>query len=136
MEPSNQRPPDRVLKILIVDDHIAIRSALRMELSGHPRWKVCGEAQNGQEAIEKVQRLRPDLVILDISLPVLNGFETSRELRRIAPNIKILLHSAHESPFLDTAARDAGADAIANKSEIAASLAIAIEQLARQKSRV
>jgi len=134
IRPSDQRLPDSAVKILIVDDNLAMRLALRVELSGHAQWEICGEAQNGQQAIEMVQALGPDLVILDISMPVTNGFETSREIRRIAPNIKILLHSVHESPYLDKAARDAGADAVANKAKIETTLTIAVELLAGRKS--
>jgi two-component system nitrate/nitrite response regulator NarL len=132
--PSDQRLPDSAIKILIVDDNLAIRSALRQELSGHPRWEICGEAQNGKEAIEKVHTLKPDLVILDISMPVINGFETSREIRRIAPSVKILLHSLHDSPHLVVAARGAGADAIANKSKIATTLTTVVERLVRRST--
>ena len=132
IRPSDQRLPESAVRILVVDDHLAMRSALRVELSAHPLWQVCGEAQNGKEALEKVQKLRPDLVILDISMPVVDGFVTSRELRRIAPDIKILLNSVHDSPWLEAAAKDAGADSIACKSQIASSLTSTIERLVRR----
>lgn len=118
-----------MVRILVADDHPVIRGGVRAVLSRNSRWQVCGEAVNGKEAIEKVQELRPDLVVLDISMPVMNGIEAAREIRRVAPAIKILIFSMHEAPQVEAAARQAGADAIVKKREAPTSLIKAVERL-------
>jgi two-component system, NarL family, nitrate/nitrite response regulator NarL len=82
--------------ILIVDDHVAARTAIRYLLNQHD-MQVCGEAENGKEAIEKVTELRPDLVVLDINMPVMDGIEAAYQIRRIAPSTKILFFTIHDS---------------------------------------
>ena len=84
-------------RILIVDDHPAARTALRELLNWH-RFQVCGDAQNGQEAIEKVLELKPELVLMDINMPVMNGIAAAAEIRRIAPFTKIIFLTVHEGP--------------------------------------
>jgi len=113
------RHPNETVRILIADDHAAVRLGLRSELESNPKWEICGEAENGQEAIEKVLELKPDLV-----MPIINGIEASRQIRQLAPNIKILLCTMHNSTQLqlDLIARQAGADAVLNKSQSVASL--------------
>jgi DNA-binding NarL/FixJ family response regulator len=127
VEPS----PNSAVRILIADDHVAIRLGLRNELESNPQWKVCGEAENGKDAIEKVLELKPDLVILDISMPIMNGIEACRQIRRVMPDIKILLCTVHNSPQLqlDLIARQAGADAVLNKSQTVMSLKAAVERV-------
>jgi len=92
---------------------------------------VCGEAQNGEEAIRKVQELQPDLVILDVSMPVMSGLEAAREIRRIAPATKIVILTMHNSTQIVDAVRDAGADALVVKTEAASNLAEVIKELHR-----
>jgi two-component system, NarL family, nitrate/nitrite response regulator NarL len=77
------------------------------------KWEVCGEAANGQEALQKVVELLPDVVILDLSMPVMNGFDVTREIRRLAPGTKIVLFSIHDVPATAT---QIGADAFVAKS--------------------
>ena len=89
-----------------------MRAGVRTILSTYPLWKICGEAENGREAVDKVRELTPDLVILDISMPVLNGIDAAREMRQIAPATKIIILTMHESPQLESAALQAGADAV------------------------
>lgn len=122
-------------RILVADDHAASRASVRFLLSGNPRWQICGEATNGKEAIEKVQELKPDLVLLDITMPVMSGIEATREIRRIAPGIKILIFTLHESPELEVAAQQAGADAVVTKADAAHSLTGAVERLAGRHFR-
>jgi DNA-binding NarL/FixJ family response regulator len=131
------RSSDTVVRILIVDDHVAIRLGLRSELESNPQWQVCGEAENGKEAIEKVLELKPDLVILDISMPIMNGVEACRQIRRLVPDIKILLYTSHSSPQLqlELIARQAGADGVFNKSQTVTSLKNAVERILRKTSR-
>jgi DNA-binding NarL/FixJ family response regulator len=84
-------------------------------LSTKSSWNVCGEAINGREAVNKVIELKPDLVILDISMPELNGIEAAREIRRIAPAIKIIILSMHDGSQIESMARQAGADEVLDK---------------------
>ena len=98
-------------RILLADDHEIVRKGIRSLLDGQFPWEVCGEADNGREAVDKVLSLRPDLVILDLSMPLLNGIEAAREIRRLAPATKIVIFSMHDSARIAEEARNAGADA-------------------------
>jgi DNA-binding NarL/FixJ family response regulator len=84
-------------RILIVDDHHAARTTLRELLDWHS-FQVCGDAQNGKEAIEKVIELKPEIVLMDINMPVMNGIAAAQEIRRIAPSTKIVFLTVHDSP--------------------------------------
>jgi DNA-binding NarL/FixJ family response regulator len=85
-------------RLLIVDDHEVVRLGVRRLLAAYPCWDICGEAANGQEALEKVKKLSPDAVILDLSMPVMNGFEAALQIRRIAPLAKIVFFTTHQMP--------------------------------------
>jgi DNA-binding NarL/FixJ family response regulator len=107
-----------VKKILIVDDNPAVRRQLRTFLlrqSGE--WEVCGEAENGKEGVEKARQLLPDLIILDLSMPVMNGLQAARELHRLMPEIPMVLFTTFDSQFLEREAKDAGIRALRSKSE-------------------
>ena len=86
-------------KILIVDDHLAARTTIRSLLDWHG-FQVIGEAKDGKEAIERVIELKPDIVVLDINMPVMDGTQAASEIRRIAPQVKILFFTVHEAPEL------------------------------------
>jgi DNA-binding NarL/FixJ family response regulator len=92
------------VRILIVDDHEAVRKGVCAILSSRLDIEICGEAVNGKEAIAKAKELQPDLIILDISMPVLSGFDAARQIRKIVPEARILMFSMHESKqFLEEA---------------------------------
>ncbi len=78
------------MKIAIADDSPAIREALRSFIQSKTDWQVCGEAEDGEAAVALTQRLHPDLLVLDLSMPVMNGFEAARKIVRIAPSIRIV----------------------------------------------
>src|SRR5678815_1707277 len=99
-------------RVLIADDHEVVRMGVRILLANSPQWQICGEATNGAEALQKVRELAPDIVILDLSMPIMNGFAAAAEIRRLAPNTKIVLFSMHETP---ATARAVGADAFVAK---------------------
>jgi DNA-binding NarL/FixJ family response regulator len=98
-------------RIVLADDHEIVRTGIRTLLDGHPPWQVCGEAENGKEAVEKVLKLKPDLVVLDLSMPLMNGIEAAREIRKQSPQTKIIIFSMHDSPRIAEEAVHAGADA-------------------------
>jgi DNA-binding NarL/FixJ family response regulator len=98
-------------RIVLADDHEIVRKGIRSLLDGQFSWEVCGEAENGREAVNKVKELQPDLVVLDLSMPVMNGIEAAREIRQIAPKIKIIIFSMHDSERIAEEAKRAGADA-------------------------
>jgi DNA-binding NarL/FixJ family response regulator len=85
-------------RILIADDHAMMRKGLRTAIEPHPGWEVCGEATDGQEAFEQTKLLKPDLVILDVSMPILNGLEVAHRISMTMPEVKILLFTMHNSP--------------------------------------
>jgi len=116
-------PKNLGTRILIVDDHELLRRGVEVILTANSLGEVCGEAENGEEAVRKVQELKPDLVILDVSMPVMNGLEAARQIRRIAPSTKIVILTMHDSLQIMDAAHEAGADAVLVKVEAAAKLA-------------
>ena len=89
-------------RILIVDDQSLARSAIRAVLESHSLI-VCGEAKNGKEGLEKTIDLKPEIVLLDVSMPVMNGIEAAREIRRVAPSTKVVFVTNHDSPELASA---------------------------------
>lgn len=91
-------------RILLADDHPIARSAIRALLASEA-FDICGEAEDGREAIDKVVELKPDLVLLDISMPVMNGIDAAREIYRLAPNTKIVFLTNHDIPIIVDATR-------------------------------
>ncbi len=106
------------LRILIVDDNNDFRKALRMFLNKQPGWKVVGEGTNGREAIDEAERLKPDLTIMDVNMPELNGIEAAREIKKAAPDCSILVLTEHNSVPLVCEALEAGVHAFLPKAEI------------------
>jgi CheY-like chemotaxis protein len=105
------------LKILIVDDSPSIRQMLRLFIGHNTGWQVCGEAENGRIAIEKVAELKPHAVILDFSMPVMNGLDAAREITRIAPDVQIVMFTMHVSEQLRREAEAAGIKDVISKSD-------------------
>ena len=114
--------------ILIVDDNPGIRSLLRRLLEKQNGWTICGEAENGLEAIDKAQQLLPDLVVLDLSMPVMNGLQAARKLRELLPGVRLLMFTSFTSPYLEAEALAAGIDSVSDKSEVG-TLVNGIQQL-------
>jgi DNA-binding NarL/FixJ family response regulator len=85
-------------RILITDDHAMMRKGLRTVIEPHPGWEICGEATTGTEALEQTKLLQPDLIVLDVSMPVLNGLEVAHRISKSMPEVKILLFTMHNSP--------------------------------------
>ena len=97
-------------RILIADDHAAVRRSVRSLLESHPQWELCGEASNGREAVAQALRLRPDVILLDMSMPEINGLEATRQILKEAPDTQILLLTMHESQELTEEALRAGGE--------------------------
>jgi DNA-binding NarL/FixJ family response regulator len=119
--------------ILVVDDHEVVRKGVIGLLQ--TRWDICGEASNGQEAIERVRELNPDLVILDLRMPLVSGTTAAREIRRLSPHIKIVFFSMHDSETIIELTRLAGADACVSKQSSTHELHKAIAATLRAASR-
>lgn len=111
--------------ILIVDDSPLIRRSVRSCIERNTDWVVCGEAENGKVAVEKVQQLHPEVVILDLQMPVMNGLEAARQITRIAPAAIMLMLTLYDSGQLAQEARAAGFRQILPKSGKVAELLIA-----------
>lgn len=104
-----------LFRIVIADDHEVLRKGLRSALLG-AGWQVVGEAANGKETIERVRELKPDLLLLDLSMPVMSGHEAAREILRTMPEVKIVVFTMHESEQVRDALRNIGVHALAVKS--------------------
>jgi DNA-binding NarL/FixJ family response regulator len=102
---------------MIVDDHAAIRRGVQGILHSFPEWELCGEADNGQEAVRLAETLRPEVIIMDVSMPVLNGLEATRIIRDAHPETKVLLLTLHSSTELVRSAFRAGARGYVLKSD-------------------
>ena len=100
-------------RILVVDDHPVVRAGLIALL--RTRWEVCGEASNGVEAIDKVNELRPDLVLLDLSMPVMSGTRAAQYIRSVAPHTKVVFLSMYDSPATTDLIKMTGADGFVSK---------------------
>jgi CheY-like chemotaxis protein len=116
--------------ILIVDDHEIVRHFIRTVIcTSRPDWEVCGEATNGKEAIEAVKALKPDVVILDLMMPVMGGLEAASQIGTLAPKPRVLVFTLYESKELMEEARKAGADGYISKSRAGTDLLRAIDGL-------
>jgi DNA-binding NarL/FixJ family response regulator len=118
-----------VKSILIVDDSPVIRGSLRTLLEAQPEWVICGEADNGCDGIEKAAKLRPDLIVIDLAMPILNGIDASRVLKRFMPAVPIVMFTSFSDPCIKKMAMAAGLDAFVDKSESPETLLECIEQL-------
>jgi DNA-binding NarL/FixJ family response regulator len=104
-------------KILIVDDNEAVRRAIRSCIEKHRDWEICGEAENGKTAIEMVTDRQPDLVVLDLSMPVMGGLDAARTISAISPNLPIVMFTMHSCDELLKAAQKFGVKHVFPKSD-------------------
>jgi DNA-binding NarL/FixJ family response regulator len=121
------------IRILLVDDHPIVRQGLKTLLEGHPGWEIVGEASDGAEAVEKAKDLKPDVMVLDITMPRMNGLEACRLLRRQTPQLEILFVTQHDSPQMMREALDAGARGYVVKSNAARDLLQAVEAVSQHR---
>jgi DNA-binding NarL/FixJ family response regulator len=121
------------LRILIVDDHAVVRRGVRSLLESQDGWEVCGEATTGREAIEQSRRLRPDVVVMDLTLPELNGLDATRQILKDAPNSEVLVLTMHHSEELARSVLQAGARGYVLKSDADENLITAVDSLRQHK---
>jgi DNA-binding NarL/FixJ family response regulator len=121
--------PMMPVQILIADDHDVVRQGLRRVLEAEPRWVVCGEAATGREAVALAVALQPEVVLLDISMPGLNGIDATRRIRRLVPSTRVIILTMHNAEQIVTEALGAGARGCVLKSDSARTLVTAIQRV-------
>ena len=117
------------MRILLVDDHAIVRNGVRTILSSREDIEVCGEAENGKEAVEKAFQLKPDLIIMDITMPLLSGFDASVKIRKALPDVHILILSMHDSQTVRQACKRVGAQGYVSKTKAGEILLRAVDLL-------
>jgi len=122
-----------LIGVLLADDHEVLRRGLRALIESHPGWSVLGEASNGWKAIEMAMTLRPDVAVLDVTMPELNGLETTRKIHRIMPEIEVLILTVHESQEMLRQALLAGARGYVLKSDAGRELLKALEAVSQHQ---
>jgi len=123
-----------MLRILIADDHEVARKGIRALLEGHPSWEVCAEAKDGREAVDLAARTKPQLVLLDIGMPNLNGLEAARQILAASPDVAILILTMHDSDNVVREVLRAGARGFLLKSDAGKDLVAAVEALQLQRT--
>jgi len=121
------------LRIIIVDDHAVVRRGVRALLESQPGWEVAGEAVTGREAVDLAKRLYPDIVVMDLSLPELNGLDAARQILKDSPRTEVLVLTMHHSEELVRNVLQAGARGYVLKSDADQSLIAAVESLRDHK---
>lgn len=122
------------LRIFIADDHEVVRKGLCALLQIEAGWEICGEAADGRTAVERVRELKPDVVILDIGMPALNGLEATRQIIKDDPRAKVLILTFHDSDQVVREVLGAGAQGFLLKSDAARDLVVAVDALRRDKT--
>lgn len=115
-------------RILIADDHEMMRRVLRNLINSHAGWQVCAEAKNGSEAVAQVQEQHPDLVVLDLAMPVMDGMRAAREIKKTTPEMRMIMFTLHASPEIEEQAKSAGIRQVVSKAHNGTRLLTAIEQ--------
>jgi DNA-binding NarL/FixJ family response regulator len=121
------------LRILVADDHELVRHGIRGLLCARRGWRVIGEAVNGREAVEKAIKLKPDVAIVDISMPHLDGLQVTRQIRKATPNTKVVVLTMHESDQMVRLVLDAGALGYVLKSDLATNLVKAVKNVCAER---
>ena len=121
------------LSILIADDHDVVRRGMKSILQAHAGWEVCGEASNGREAVELAKKLKPNVVVLDVTMPELGGLEATRQILGILPRTEILILTMHESEELVGEVLEAGARGYVLKTDTGRDLLAAVEAVSEHR---
>jgi two-component system, NarL family, nitrate/nitrite response regulator NarL len=129
--PNTPRPAPHPVRVLVADDHEVMRLGIKNLLEVRPGWVVCAEAGNGKEAIEKTMQVLPDVIIMDVTMPVMNGLDAATELAKVHPSIPIVLFSLHLSDDLISHLRTDGIRGAVAKGDAARDLVEAVEVVLR-----
>jgi DNA-binding NarL/FixJ family response regulator len=121
------------LRILVADDHALMRRGIRMLIEAVDGWRVCGEAHRGDEAVAQAEKLKPDIAVVDISMPGLHGLEAAKRIREVSPGTEILILTMHHSDQLILDLLEAGVRGYIVKSDSDRDLVTALENLAKKK---
>lgn len=132
-EPSQTRAQIMTVRILVADDHPVVRHGLRTLLGSRADWEIIDEAQDGIEAVELTERLKPDVVILDVTMPRMDGLEACRRIRKNVPTSKVLIVTQHDSAQMMREAMRAGAIGYVVKSDAARDLLAAVEAVSQHR---
>ena len=124
------------VQILIADDHALFRRSLRTLIESRPDWRVCGEAVDGRDAVEKTKQLHPDVILMDVTMPRMNGLDATRLILQDWPNAWIVIISQNEAQLIEKTARDLGAKRFVSKSSVFQELVTAIEQLLKHSGNL
>jgi DNA-binding NarL/FixJ family response regulator len=122
-----------MLRILLADDHDVLRRGLRHLIEEQPGWEVCAEAVDGREAVEMAKKTQPHVAIIDISMPGLNGLETTRQIRKALPRVEVLIFTMHEDEQLVREVLAAGARGYLLKTDASRHIVAAVDALAHHK---
>jgi DNA-binding NarL/FixJ family response regulator len=117
----------RKVRVLIADDHAVIRRLVRSKLQSHPHFEVCGEATDGRQAVEEAKKLKPDVVVLNVTMPVLNGFQAARQIRSSLPESAIVILSSNADKRFVEEAKKIGVRAYVAKTKAGEALVKAVE---------
>ena len=128
---SHATPP---IRILLADDHAIVRDGVRGLINTRPGWEICAETASGREAVRLTEELKPDIVVIDIGLPELNGLDATRQIKRRCPATEVLLFTGNQSEDLVLAGFDAGARSYILKTEMTGHLVAALEALSLHKA--
>jgi DNA-binding NarL/FixJ family response regulator len=123
----------KTVNILVADDHDIVREGLKTLLQSQPKWKICDEASTGREAVEKARQHKPDIIVLDFSMPELNGLEATRQIRKILPRTEVLILTMHDSEQLAKEVLQAGARGYLLKTHAKKQLVPAVAALAEHQ---
>ena len=121
------------LRILIADDHEVVREGTRLMLESEPGWEICGVAKTGREAVEQAKELRPDIAVLDMSMPDLTGLEAARKIKRASPNSEVIIFTATESEELIRDVFESGAKSYILKADAGSHLVDAVKSVSQHK---
>ena len=122
-----------MVRILLADDHDIVRHGLRDMISRHPGWEVCGEARDGREAVDMAAALKPDVAVVDMAMPYLDGIAATREIRIVSPATEVLVFTMHDSEDLAAAVFAAGGRGCMLKATAVRSIVTAIETVAAHR---
>jgi DNA-binding NarL/FixJ family response regulator len=118
---------ERRIRVLLADDHPIVRRMVRTTLQEHSRFEVCGEAEDGAQAVEQAKQIKPDVVVLNVTMPRLNGFQAAREIKKHVPQSAIVILSTHADEHFVAEAKKIGVRAYVAKSKVGEALVKAVE---------